>query len=72
MNYCSDTGNCLTVDYQRYIEDIEEKDKEITKLKMKNEELRDISNNIINILKKEIKRLEKETRRLEKELKEYD
>lgn len=65
MNYCSDTGNCLTVDYQRYIEDIEEKDKEITKLKMKNEELRDISSNTINILKNEIKRLEEE-------LKKYD
>jgi predicted RNase H-like nuclease (RuvC/YqgF family) len=65
MNYCSDTGNCLTVDYQKYIEDIEEKDKEITKLKMKNEELRDLSRNIIKNLKDEIKRLEEE-------LKKYD
>lgn len=65
MNYCSETGNCLTVDYQKYIEDIEEKDKEIAKLKMENEELRDISSSTINILKKEIKRLEEE-------LKKYD
>ena len=65
MNYCSETVNCLTVDYQKYIEDIEEKDKEITKLKMENEELRDISSRTINILKKEIKRLEEE-------LKKYD
>lgn len=72
MNYCSDTGNCLTVDYQKYIEDIEEKDKEITKLKMKNEELRDLSRYIIKSLKDEIKRLERKTRRLEKELDQYD
>lgn len=72
MNYCSETGNCLTVDYQRYIEDMEKKDKEITKLKNKNEELRDLSRYIIKNLTDEIKRLERKVRRLEKELDKYD
>ena len=62
MNYCSETGNCLTVDYERYIEDLREKDEIIKKLKMENEELRDLSNDTIKQLKEEIKRLEGEIR----------
>ena len=62
MNYCSETGNCLTVDYERYIEDLKEKDEIIKKLKMENEELRDLSNDTIKQLKEEIKRLEREIR----------
>lgn len=65
MNFCSETGNCLTVDYQRYVEDIREKDEKISKLEMKNEELRDLYGSTIKALKEEIKRLEEE-------LKEYD